>query len=193
MRRGRKVRAEELELWKQVAREIAPLERAQRALSEPAKDKPRGQVTPSQPLPIPQMTGGKAPLKHDLAPSLSQSLDRQGVRMDHKAFKRMRRGRVQPDARIDLHGMTLDRAHGALVRFVMGQHATGKRLLLVITGKGKPRAEDGPMPVRFGVLRHQVPEWLRLPPLGDIVLQVSPAHASHGGEGAYYVYLRRPR
>jgi DNA-nicking Smr family endonuclease len=41
------------------------------------------------------------------------------------------------------------------------------------------------------VLRHQVPQWLRLPPLGNVVMQVTPAHIRHGGHGAYYVYLRR--
>ncbi|WP_150121448.1 Smr/MutS family protein, partial [Sulfitobacter sp. HI0023] len=44
-----------------------------------------------------------------------------------------------------------------------------------------------------GVLRHQVPQWLSAPPLGGLVLQVTPAHISHGGGGAYYVYLRRQR
>ena len=89
--------------------------------------------------------------------------------------------------------MRVDSAHPALVRFVMSAHASGKRLVLVITGKGKDRDEPGPMPVPRGVLRHQVPQWLSLPPLANVVLQVTPAHVSHGGGGAYYVYLRRHR
>lgn len=194
MRRGRKLRPDELDLWRQVARDISPMQKAAAQPPEPeekrASEPPRG-VDAS--LPLPRINGGKTPLKDDLAPTLSQSLDRQRVRMDHKAYKQLRRGRIRPDARIDLHGMTLDRAHSALVRFVMTQHGAGKRLLLVITGKGKPRDDDGPIPVRFGVLRHQVPEWLRLPPVAGVVLQVTPAHASHGGSGAYYVYLRRSR
>ena len=55
------------------------------------------------------------------------------------------------------------------------------------------RDEGGPIPVRHGVLRHQVPQWLSMPPLSSAVLQVSQAHISHGGGGAYYVYLRRHR
>ena len=47
--------------------------------------------------------------------------------------------------------------------------------------------------VRDGVLRHQVPQWLSMPPLSALVLQITQAHVSHGGGGAYYVYLRRNR
>jgi DNA-nicking Smr family endonuclease len=89
--------------------------------------------------------------------------------------------------------MTLDRAHGALNRFVFAAHDAGKRLVLVITGKGKDRDEGGPIPVRHGVLRHQVPHWLGTQPLASVVLQVNTAHISHGGGGAYYVYLKRRR
>ena len=113
--------------------------------------------------------------------------------MDRKAFGKMIKGRLSPDARIDLHGMTLDRAHAVLRGFVMSQFASGSRLLLVITGKGKVRDEGGPIPVRLGVLRHQVPHWLTMAPLAPMVLQVTPAHRKHGGTGAYYVYLRRKK
>ena len=71
--------------------------------------------------------------------------------------------------------------------------AEGRRFVLVITGKGKSRPDDGPIPERHGVLRHQVPHWLNSPPLRSHVLQISEANRKHGGLGAYYVYLRRPR
>ncbi len=89
--------------------------------------------------------------------------------------------------------MTLDQAHPALTGFVMKAHAEGKRLVLVITGKGKERDELTSMPTRRGVLRHNVPAWLRTPPLSSVVIQVDTAHQRHGGIGAYYVYLRRKR
>lgn len=193
MKRGRKPRPEELDLWQQVARNYTPMDKpdAQRA-------DPQASYRPKPPdtrvaIPAPKITGGKGPLRDDLAPTLMESLSSQPVRMDHKAFRQLRRGRVRPDARIDLHGMTLDRAHSALARFVMGQHASGRRLLLVITGKGKRSEDHGPIPMRHGALRHQVPEWLRLQPLAGVVLQVTQAHPSHGGAGAYYVYLRKSR
>ncbi|MEM6311631.1 MAG: Smr/MutS family protein [Pseudomonadota bacterium] len=194
--KGRKPRNEELDLWKKVTDRVTPLDTGQLAPSAILKPKPSADpIDPAKPKPIApfKMNGGKAPVKDNIAPSLGQALQTQPVQMDKKAFRNLQRGKLKPDARIDLHGMTLDRAHGALTRFVMSSHSSGKRLLLVITGKGKNRDGPGPIPVRHGVLRHQVPEWLRLAPLNSVVMQVTQAHISHGGGGAYYVYLRRSR
>ena len=110
-------------------------------------------------------------------------------RVDGHTMARLRRGRKKPEARIDLHGMTLAQAHPALNRFIHDTHARGHRLVLVITGKG--RAGDGAPFAERGVLRRQVPIWLQSGATAGLVLQILPAHARHGGEGAYYVYLRR--
>lgn len=113
--------------------------------------------------------------------------------MDQKAYVRMKRGRLVPEGKIDLHGLTLDAAHPALIRFILRAQADGKRLVLVITGKGKPADEMRLFEFPRGILRRQVPQWLQMPPLAQAVLQVTPAHIRHGGEGAFYVYLRRSR
>lgn len=191
---GRKPRSEELDLWTQVTQRVAPIETNRFVMEHQKTDKP-AKPTSNKPFIDTQlrMGGGKAPLRNDLSPSLGQAMKTQAVTMDQKAFKRLQRGKLKPDGRIDLHGMTLDRAHQQLNRFVMTAHGQGKRLLLVITGKGKQRDDSGPIPVRLGVLRHQVPEWLRQAPLSSMILQVTQAHVSHGGQGAYYVYLRRSR
>jgi DNA-nicking Smr family endonuclease len=111
--------------------------------------------------------------------------------MDHKTHRQMTRGKLSPEARIDLHGMTLAVAQPVLIRFILQAHADGRRLVLIITGKGRDGGPDAPLPVRPGALRHNVPHWLHMPPLAGIVLQVRAAHRRHGGDGAYYVYLRR--
>ena len=130
---------------------------------------------------------------HDIAPTLAEALSGAALQMDAKAYGKMTRGRLAPEARIDLHGMTLAEAHPALIHFILNARSGGLRLVLVITGKGKRGTDHGPIPQRMGALRHQVPQWLRLPPLGPAVLQVTEAHLKHGGSGAYYVYLKRPR
>jgi DNA-nicking Smr family endonuclease len=112
--------------------------------------------------------------------------------MDRRRFEKLRRGRLEPDARLDLHGLTAERAHAALTSFVLGAHAREQRLLLVITGKGRPDAV-AIRPHRHGILHHSVPHWLAAPPLVGHVLQVAQAHQRHGGAGAFYVYLRRRR
>lgn len=113
--------------------------------------------------------------------------------MDRRNFERLRRGKLTPDARLDLHGMTTERAHSALIGFVLDGHARGLRLLLVITGKGRPGDPGTVIPERHGILRHSLPHWLAAPPLAGKVLQTAPAHQRHGGGGAFYVYLRRSR
>jgi DNA-nicking Smr family endonuclease len=142
---------------------------------------------------MPFRVGEAAPVgrPHDLAPGLSAGLAAAPLQMDRKRFVQMSRGKLAPEARIDLHGLTLAEAHPRLTAFLMRAHANGARLVLVITGKGRGRDEGGPIPVRPGALRHQLPHWLSLPPLRGIVLQVSEAHLKHGGSGAFYVYLRK--
>jgi DNA-nicking Smr family endonuclease len=194
----RRLSKEEQELWQKVAKTADPLQEARQPLVQKSPLPPKvSPPDPVQPATIPKFKLGAksrdATTANNLAPTLSERLSQEPVQMDQKAFARMKRGRLFPEARIDLHGMTLEQAHPALTGFVLRSYAEGKRLILVITGKGKARDDGGPIPVRFGVLKHQVPQWLRMAPIGPIVLQVTQAHQKHGGAGAYYVYLRRAR
>jgi DNA-nicking Smr family endonuclease len=131
---------------------------------------------------------------HHVENDISERITQAPVRMDHATHRKMLRGKLKPEARIDLHGMTLAQAHPVLIHFIIDSFDAGHRLVLVITGKGRGGADDtgdGPMPIRRGVLRQQVPGWLHAPPLGAIVLDIREAHQRHGGGGAYYVYLKR--
>lgn len=197
MRRPRHLSPEERALWDHVTRNDARLQAERKPVEPVAMPQPVPVVRPVEtPAPLPRFTvGEKADHRRsdDLLPGLAEDLGRAPVRMDAKAFGKMARGKLVPEARIDLHGMTLAEAHPALRDFILMSHDMGRRLVLVITGKGKIRDDYAPMPVRQGVLRHQVPQWLNLPPLRALVLQIRPAHLKHGGEGAYYVYLRRQR
>lgn len=192
MRRPRRpLGPEDVTLWSEVASTVRPLGRRRAHPVEPPAPPPQ----PAAPKPLPE----PAP-RHPLTPFEIASRARPEpkvhvatakdatLRMDARAYMRMRRGKLAPEARIDLHGMTVAEAHSALIGFILRAHGAGLRLVLVITGKGKEGAGPGG---RAGILRHQVPHWLHLPPLGPCVLQVAEAHASHGGGGALYVYLRR--
>lgn len=190
----RKLRPDELDLWRKVAGTAQPMhpDRPMPALPLTDKKTVKPARHPVEKFQLGQNGNRKAP-GHDVLPGLPDSLARAPVKMDKKAFGRLKRGKLVPEGKIDLHGKTLDQAHPALTRFVLGAHASGKRLVLVVTGKGKERDDGGPIPVRLGVLRHNVPQWLSAPPLAQVVLQVTEAHLKHGGGGAYYVYLRRNR
>lgn len=197
----RRLSPEDRDLWERVKGSATPLHPSQpfpapppRPAASPHAASLAPRLPPAAPPPplAPFRVGQAADHRRsdDLLPGLAESLGRLPVRMDAAAFGKLRRGKLRPEARIDLHGMTAAEAHAALVSFLLGARAAGRRLVLVITGKGRPADDLAPMPARAGRLRHDVPRWLTLPPLGPVVLQVAPAHRRHGGEGALYVYLR---
>lgn len=207
MPRRRKLRPEELALWQAVARKTRPLHPQGHALpaaegpastaaspAEPAAARPRpppGAHAPPAPLPRPLLAPFR--LGERALPPASARTARPGpaLRMDAATHARMLRGKLAPEARLDLHGMTLAEARPELIRFLLAAHAGGRRLVLVITGKGREITDPVPRPM--GALRHQVPHWLRLAPLDAVVLQTAEAHLRHGGAGALYVFLRRGR
>lgn len=195
----RNLNSEERKLWQKVAETAQPMH-ARRHSDTPKTEPVSPQKTKTPPPPRDPIgafqVGALSPAKgalHHLAPSIEDAVAAAPVQMDRKNYDRLRKGKMVPEAKIDLHGMTMSQAHPALVNFVMRNHGRGARLVLVITGKGKLADDGGPIPVRHGVLKHQVPQWLALPPLRGVVLQVTQAHQKHGGGGAYYVYLRRTR
>jgi DNA-nicking Smr family endonuclease len=106
-----------------------------------------------------------------------------------KEKQKLARGHVTIDARIDLHGMTQTEAHAALRSLLQRSQANGGKFVLVITGKGLPNASFNGR----GVLRRQVPLWLALPEFRRYVAGFEVANASHGGEGALYVRLRKAK
>ncbi len=204
MSRKRRLSVEDREIWGRVAQTTRPLSsdltrvfqtEPESGTGEPPAPTPRQKLKPVPPIgrTVLRPNPANPPPGHDLAHPLSEALSRVPVQMDKRQFQRMSRGKLVPEARIDLHGMTLAQAHGALNGFILRAHGQGLRLVLVITGKGKSVADDGPIPRRPGALKQDVPSWLRMAPLASVVLEIREAHPRHGGSGAYYVYLRRAR
>jgi DNA-nicking Smr family endonuclease len=189
-RRPRDLRPDEEELWLRVARTAAPMH--PRPPRPPEAQPPAPAPAPRAPETAPFQIGSRVP-HPPVTFDLRQPPGHAPVRMDAKTHTRMTRGKLAPEARIDLHGMTVAEAHPRLTRFILEAQSDGLRLVLVITGKGRGSDDFAAVPQRSGVLRQQVPHWLALPPLGAHVLQVTEAHLRHGGAGAYYVYLRRAR
>lgn len=106
--------------------------------------------------------------------------------MDKRTGQRFKRGDMPVDGRLDLHGMTVDQAHGALIGFIRRSHARGARCVVVVTGKG-----DGGQGT--GKIRREAPDWLNRPDLRPLILAVTEARPQHGGGGALYVMLKRVR
>lgn len=106
--------------------------------------------------------------------------------IEKPVIRKLARGRLPIDARIDLHGLTRAEAHNLLFGFLARAHERGLRHVLVITGKGASRGSEG-------VLKRQVPEWLAKPEFRFLVSGYEDAARSHGGDGALYIRLRRER
>lgn len=176
-RRKRALSAEELALWESVARQARPLRKKPRSAKASAETaSPPSAVTP----PIPPTKPPAAVPAPRPAPPL--------VPLGRRERAHLSRGRKEIDGRLDLHGMTQTRAHRALLTFLRRAQDSGMTFVLVITGKGKAGADS-----ERGVLRRQVPHWLGLAEFRGLVVGFEEAHIGHGGEGALYVRVRRPR
>jgi len=186
-RRGtRGLTREDAALWRHVAEGIRPL--PGRFLVEAEPDGP--EIAPLAPKRAKSRKPAPSPVPPPMA-TAAVSLPELGhgevAGVDKRTAQRMRRGQMRIEGRLDLHGLTQEEAHRAVTSFIAGSQASGRRCVLIVTGKGlKP---DG----RTGVLRANVPHWLNLPPNRARVLAFSYAAPKDGGEGALYVLLRRAR
>jgi DNA-nicking Smr family endonuclease len=182
-RRKRGLSEEERALWESVAKQTKPLRKKPRAVKveahSPDADAP-AVVMATAPKSLPFAKTSRARPEPLPAPPLAP--------LGRRERSQLSRGRKQIDARLDLHGMTQTRAHGALSGFLQRAHRDGLTFVLVITGKGKIGAES-----ERGVLRRQVPQWLSLPEFRALVVGFEEAHIGHGGEGALYVRIRRSK
>jgi DNA-nicking Smr family endonuclease len=170
--RKRILRPEERRVWAKVAATVTPRPgRAAPAEEPPSTDRRKAAPEDAKPRSQPP---GLARFATPPAPRAPEPRNNE---------KRVRRGRIEIDGRLDLHGLTQDQAHAALGSFLRRVQSKGGRCGLVITGKGRLGEE--------GVLRRRLPEWLAEPALAALTSGYAQAHARHGGEGAWYVFVRR--
>lgn len=174
-RRG--LSAQEQKLWSDVTRLVAPLRRP-----------------PLPADPAPSTAPGKTKLKPSRAPARAVAPAARPTAsleaFDRRLKQRLARGTEAIEARVDLHGKTQSEAYAALSSFLRKAQSDGSKFVLVITGKGGNAREDGS---ERGVLKRQVPQWLRLPEFRRYVLGFEDAHHRHGGAGALYLRIRRQR
>ncbi|GGA90533.1 DNA repair protein [Brucella endophytica] len=180
------LRLEDRILWETVARTTRPLKpRASRLPKlpddfelweaevggrEPASPPQVGQVPPA----LPPAAKPKQPPREPYPPHP----------LDRTTHRKIAKGRLDIEARIDLHGLTQGEAHGLLYGFLLDARSRGLRHVLVITGKGSSSGSEG-------ILRQAVPHWFSTPAFRILVSAYEDAARKHGGHGALYVRLRR--
>jgi DNA-nicking Smr family endonuclease len=174
----RSLSEEERALWSMITRTVTPLKPIATHIPDPESVKPAEQ--------------GEGRIRARARSISSEpAAEKPLASLGRRLRQRLARGSEPLDRRIDLHGLTQVEAHEALARFLREAQAEGARTVLVVTGKGMRRGDGEAMSER-GVLRRLVPLWLREPSFRPYVLAIEPAHAAHGGTGAFYVRLRRP-
>ena len=194
MARNRTVRRlteAEHDLWRQVISTVTPSDRAaasERTLFPAGIDRPsRRAVHSTGPVQVPNQTPPPSrtplpPLVVDAPPGTDRGTDRRTV-------QRLKRGRLDIDARLDLHGLTIAQAHTRLLEFLRSAQAHGARCVLVVTGKGGGGGRDG----TIGKVKAAVPAWLNDPLFRPLVLSAVQAQPGDGGGGALYLLLRKAR
>lgn len=175
--KGRTPNNDELSLWQKVVKGVTPW-----------RDEPQpASLSPSQKTKkISKKTAVSYAMQDSQKPTISKNLDR-------RTEEKLTKGKMPIESTLDLHGMTQNQAHKTLNDFLTRSYQSGKRCVLVITGKGSGKHnEDGIVSERRekGVLRARLPDWLAMNPLNHIVLRHVPAHQKHGGSGAFYIYLK---
>ena len=169
MAKRRSATAAERALWGAAMRDVRRLDPARSMIVVP---------------PLPEPTPAVEPAMPSRPPPLVSAIRSAPGGVDGATLERLKRGQIAIEARIDLHGMDQRAAFAALIGFIETSGRAGRRAILVITGKGA---------IGEGILRRNVPGWLAASPLGGRILTIQPAHSRHGGDGAFYVLLRRKR
>jgi DNA-nicking Smr family endonuclease len=165
----------DLDVWARYVQHVRPL--AGKPVPEPPKPMP---VAASPPL-LAEIS--VAVVKSPVRLSSEVPIDMPPAGLDRSTWLRLKSGRIAPDRKLDLHGMTAARGHHAVISVLSDAARSGQRCVEIVTGRGA--GETG------GVLRRELPFWLNLPSLRPLVLAV--CHPHSGNQGAVRVLLRRAR
>ena len=175
----RRLTAEEAALWQRVMATVRP--------SQPGPPV----AEPLQPTPPTPARATPAPVPPPRAKPVVTPRTGPGATLDGSWDRRLAGGAVSPDSVVDLHDHTLDTAYRALDTGLDRAIGRGDRVLLLITGK--PPRPDSERPHARGRIRAAVGDWLAASRHAARIAAVRAAHPRHGGAGALYIVLRRPR
>jgi DNA-nicking Smr family endonuclease len=168
--------AKDVDLFRAAMAGVTPLKRSR----APVAPKPKAE-RPSLP-----QKGLAAPVRIAASPVAAPGIADQTF--DRDVDRALSKGRRAPEAKLDLHGMTLGAAERAVAHFIADSSARDRRVVLIVTGKGL-RLDGGRM--FGGRIRAEFPGWLDRAENRARVAGVRTAHPRHGGSGAFYVLLRR--
>lgn len=191
MKTGRKLAKEEKLLWGKVARTVRPYSSNPEAFDFELELELQDASETST------AKGGLMAGGNGVIPSLVLNAAEQELKVEERkakhfhplekpVHKKIAKGRLPIDAKIDLHGMVQSEAHDALYGFLCRSHRQGLRHVLIVTGKGRSMGSEG-------VLKRAVPLWFSKPEFRMLISSYHDAAINHGGDGALYLRLSRLR
>jgi len=167
---------------------------------------------------------GVKPFKKDVSIAKTKTINKKNIKLDkktnakntskqttteHKASssefklsfgefnKELKRGKINIDRRIDLHGYGLVEAHEKFISEVKKNYNNNKRCLLIITGKGVHKKieneQDANPKLFYGKIKNSIVNWIKEDNLKKYILTYQDAGFEHGGDGALFVYLRKKK
>ena len=111
--------------------------------------------------------------------------------------KELKRGKINIDRKLDLHGYSLAAAHEKFINEVKKNYIKNKRCLLIITGKGVHKKtendQDKNPKLFYGKIKNSIINWINEDDLKKYILTYQDAGFEHGGDGALFVYLRKKK
>ncbi len=182
-RKKRDLTADEKALWRRVAAGMKARKPLALDATDAPEDRPADRASPKSLRAVSQLKPAVSKISQSAPPSLSTRPKPEPL-ANRGGEKRVRRGKLEIGANLDLHGHTQDSGRAALIRFLFAAHGRGDRTVIVDTAKGRPGE---------GVLKRALPGWLASPELKPILAGYAPAHQQHGGAGAFYVFLKARR
>ena len=185
-KKGRDINQDELSLWDRFIDGINPLKN--REVKPPSTTIKQVENRTHRSLEfIPSSALSPSPVKPDAG---NNTLDR-------RTMDKLRKGKMKIEGKIDLHNKTQDQAYSALQGFITRAFQHNKRCVLVVTGKGtNTKADEIGFSSNYdgvGILKSRLPDWINQPPLNQMVLRYVTANRQHGGDGAFYLYLKKQR
>lgn len=181
---------DEAALWRAFVHDVAPLRTGRRSALAPAKPACKAETS----APVSRPAGGKASAMMTVRlvemPTVQRPCVRPaphvGVRapgLDDTQWRRLSRGQMRVDARLDLHGYIVQEAFEEFHRFMQRSRVMGWRCVEIVTGLGSG--------VRGGSIRRELPQWLHRADIAPMVLGV--VHSHQGNQGALRLLLRKKR
>ena len=111
--------------------------------------------------------------------------------------KNIKKNLFKIDKKIDFHGKSLNEAEEIFLSTILNCYNKNKRCLLFVTGKGlfkrKNNKDDHEPKLYHGIIRAAFSDWVKSKKISKYILSFEQASIEHGGDGAFYVYLRKKK